>query len=334
MPNAQTVTFELAEAPSVTTATGTINASLPPLGWEKPFSSAHSSGTGGKAAYRSKNLLLPSRPFLRVVDELDPVYTATYAKFAKVGIVEDMADINTILGVQAPYDPANPDKNWVGTGSGATVVNGWSRWYYTASSEFGGSTSNDTSAQSAGNRSYVLVGSNDYFYIFPTATPAGIYALPYGFGAFDSVLDADTSAAFLSSTLNNNAANNVTNKQGYTGLVGNNGNQQICLQRPYNQIAVSVLATALSLGVSSAVHSGSSDYVGSASLTSESYFAPIFLNESILRGKVKGLYWLFQNKPHAQHETFTRNSDLYLAVMIAASSPGSPGQGQVICKIG
>ena len=117
VPNATSVTFQLASAPSVTTATGSITASLPPLGWEKPFSSTNVNG-GGKAAYRSKNTLLPSRPFLRVVDELDPAYTATYAKFAKVGIVEDMADINTMLGVQAPFDAALPNKNWVGTGTG------------------------------------------------------------------------------------------------------------------------------------------------------------------------------------------------------------------------
>src|SRR5690606_11089902 len=92
VPNAQSITFELAAAPSTTTATGTITASLPPLGWEKPFSSTSGTG-GGKAAYRSTNLLSPSRPFLRVVDELDPAYTATYAKYAKVGIVEDMTDI-------------------------------------------------------------------------------------------------------------------------------------------------------------------------------------------------------------------------------------------------
>ena len=112
-----TITFEIEANASVTTATGTITCNLPPLGWEKPFSSAHSSGTGGKGAYRSTNLLLPSRPFLRVVDELDPAYTETYAKYAKVGIVEDMTDIDTMLGVQAPYDSASPDKNWVGTGS-------------------------------------------------------------------------------------------------------------------------------------------------------------------------------------------------------------------------
>ncbi|MEG2267534.1 MAG: hypothetical protein RSC68_24800 [Acinetobacter sp.] len=129
VPNSTTVTFSLAVAPSVTTATGTINCSLPPLGWEKPFSSVNVNG-GGKAAYRSKNLLLPSRPFLRVVDELDPVYTATYAKYAKVGIVEDMIDIDTMMGVQVPYESSKPNKNWVGSGSGTTAINGWAKWHY------------------------------------------------------------------------------------------------------------------------------------------------------------------------------------------------------------
>ena len=127
VPNANTITFQLPSVPSVTTATGTITCSLPSLGWLKPFS-----GTG-KAAYRSSNTLLASRPYLRVVDALDPAYTATYAKYAKVGIVEDMTDIDMLIGIQAPYDSANPNKNWVGTGSGASVFNGWAKWYYARS---------------------------------------------------------------------------------------------------------------------------------------------------------------------------------------------------------
>ncbi|MEG2434038.1 MAG: hypothetical protein RSB25_20605, partial [Acinetobacter sp.] len=79
VPNSNTVTFELASESSVPIATGTITASLPPLGWEKPFSSSNPSG-GGKAAYRSANTLLLNRHFLRVVDELDSVWNLSYAK--------------------------------------------------------------------------------------------------------------------------------------------------------------------------------------------------------------------------------------------------------------
>ena len=185
VPNAQSVTFELAAAPSTTTATGTISASLPPLGWEKPFSSSNPNG-GGKAAYRSLNLLLPSRPFLRVVDELDPVWALNYAKYAKVGIVEDILDIDTMIGVQAPFDPVYPEKNWAGTGSGASAYNGWAKWYYASSTLVG--SSSDTSQPSNGNRDWILVGNSNYFYIFPAVAPSVNNYSNYGFGAFLSFL--------------------------------------------------------------------------------------------------------------------------------------------------
>lgn len=173
------------------TATGTINASLPPLGWEKPFSST--SATGGKGAYRSKNTLLSSRPFLRVIDELDPAYTVTYAKYAKVGIVEDMSDIDVMLGVQAPFDPANPAKNWVGSGSGTSAINGWAKWYYAGSDE---RYYSDTAAPTAGNRNWILVGNGDYFYIFVASIPSNTNLVCYGFGAYKSLVNADTSNTF------------------------------------------------------------------------------------------------------------------------------------------
>ena len=179
VPNANTITYELSVVPSVTTATGTITSSLPSLGWEKPFSSINPEG-GGKGAYRSKNTLLPSRPFLRVVDELDPAYNASYAKYAKVGIVEDMTDIDTMLGVQAPYDNANPNKNWVGTGSGGTAYNGWAKWYYARGAAVN-SAGTDTSA-TAGARSWLIVGNSDYFYILPAFIPSDVISFPYGFG--------------------------------------------------------------------------------------------------------------------------------------------------------
>ena len=46
VPNDTSVTFQLATSPSVTTASGSITASLPSLGWEKPFSSINPEGGG------------------------------------------------------------------------------------------------------------------------------------------------------------------------------------------------------------------------------------------------------------------------------------------------
>lgn len=321
LPDANTITFELAITPSVTTATGAITCSLPPLGWEKPFSS------NGKAAYRSANTLLTSRPYLRVIDALDPAYTSTYAKYAKVGIVEDMIDIDTMLGVQAPYDSAAPDKNWVATGSGSTVINGWSKWYYSLNA----ASSADSLAPTAGSRQYIIVGNSDYFYILPSVVPNNEYTLTYGFGSFKSLLHADGSNNFLSSTLNSFPANQSANKASFTGLAGNNTYQKVLLQRSYNQAAAYKEAKIASLGVVQQINSGSQDYVGGYSLTNVALFAPIFINESVLRGQVQNLYWLFQSEPYLNFQLIEKNNELFIAVK---TTPDSSTKGQVVLKIG
>lgn len=328
VPNANSITFQLAAAPSVTTATGTINCSLPPLGWLKPFS-----GTG-KAAYRSSNALLASRPYLRVVDALDPAYTSTYAKYAKVGIVEDMTDIDTMLGVQAPYDSANPDKNWVGTGSGTTGINGWARWYYAASGSVSSGLIN-SQTPAAGNRQWILVGNSDYFYILPTsmvpsATINTQHASAYGFGAFKSLLNADNSCTFLQShlTLGNNGASVIAN----FGLVSSFTSSSLLLLRDYAQSANYKTANCLSLN-SDTAGSGVNNVIGASTLTNTAPFAPVFIKEdttNVLRGQIKNLFWLFQQKPYSNFQLIEKDSSLYIAAFIASTS----NLGQIVLKIG
>lgn len=330
VPDANTITFELAAVPSVTTATGTITSSLPSLGWEKPFSSTHSSGVGGKAAYRSTNLLLSSRPFLRVVDELDPAYTATYAKYAKVGIVEDMVGIDTMLGVQAPYDSANPNKNWVGTGSGAPAYNGWAKWYYARNAAVNSSVS-DTSA-TVGVRSWLIVGNSDYFYILPAFIPSNVISFPYGFGCFKSFLTADNSNTFLASHYIYMAAHSVLyamEGNSHIGVSGTN-NLNLLLQRSYNQVAQSTTANIRSLVASSAVNSGVSNYIGAYSLTNIAALIPAFINESVLRGELPNLYYLFQLRPYSNLQTFAKDGQIFIAKNIATSG----SEGQIVLKIG
>ena len=330
VPNATSVTFELGSAPSTTTATGIITASLPPLGWEKPFSSANAAG-GGKAAYRSKNMLLPSRPFLRVVDELDPVYTATYAKYAKVGIVEDMTDINTMLGVQAPYDATNPDKNWVGAGSGTSTVNGWARWYYARGSAptLNGS---DASSPLGGDRVWLLIGNEDYFYILPAVNPLTSNALKilYGFGAFDKLIENDNSNTFLiSSYMTSNAGQGLT-PGNYIGATQNTTNKYLLVHRGYAQNGSSEVANCYSIGCSASIYSGTADYIGSTSLNGLSPFAPVYIQENVLRGVLPSLNWLFQNKPFLNNQAIENNNSIYIAQDVVASS----SQGQVVFYLG
>ena len=328
VPNAQSVTFELAAMPSVTTATGTITASLPPLGWEKPFSNSNPNG-GGKAAYRSLNLLLPSRPFLRVVDELDPAYTATYAKYAKVGIVEDMTDIGTMLGVQAPFDAVNPDKNWVGVGSGTTATNGWAKWYYAVKGAYTGGTTTETGIQDVGNRAWILVGSLDYFYVFPADMINGD-AFPYGFGSFSSILSADNSNNFLSSTLSYNTASQGMNKPAVTGLNGTATSQKLVIQRGYSQVSQHVQANTISLGVAATVYTGASEYTSSQTLAGSTLFSPVFIKEDIVRGSLNNIYWLFQLKPYQHMRTMVDKDAIFMAINVASTVTS----GQLIVKIG
>lgn len=327
VPNANTITFELSAVPSATTATGTITSSLPSLGWLKPFSGS------GKAAYRSANTLLASRPYLRVIDALDPAYTSTYAKYAKVGIVEDMSGIDTMFGVQAPYDTALPDKNWIGTGSGTTASNGWAKWYYAHQFQFADNANrSDAGSPAVGARNWILVGNKDYFYILPCSTTTSLEALCYGFGAFDSILEADTSTTFLSSTILYHAANFGYARNRYSPLLTTQYQDTLLLQRAYNQVANYKLGGVYSLSaLGNNVHTGGSNYFGPPSLANSIPFAPIFINEDVLRGEMKGIYWLFQQQPYSNYSVFNKNNSAYIACNVA---PFSSIAGQLILKIG
>lgn len=203
--NTNTITFELNTAATVANATGTINCMLTPLGFEKPFSSTTALG-GGRAAFRSKDESLPNRPFLRVVDERISSYSNNYAKYAKVGIVENMTDIDTMTGVQAPYIASAPARNWNPTGSGLNIKNGWAKWYYCSSGEdYSDSTNLTDFSIVAGD--WLVVGTDTGFYIMNSMNnnlggpeEERKLAYCYGFGAFESIADDDLFTHFLLAT--------------------------------------------------------------------------------------------------------------------------------------
>ena len=324
VPDANTITFELAAVPSVTTATGTITCSLPPIGWLKPFS-----GTG-KAAYRSSNTLLASRPYLRVVDALDPAYTSTYAKYAKVGIVEDMTDIDTLIGIQAPYDNANPNKNWVGTGSGTSVINGWAKWYYARS---GAPTApvTDTAAPATGNRAWVIVGNKDWFYIFNSTVASNTDLLPYGFGAFESALNTDNANTFLSCTyVYVNASASLY--PGDTAALTRGVQNSLLLQRKYDMAGVPSTARISTIAFTNFAEITTGTVATVTSYAGNIPFAPVFIfeNGSIYRGMIPNLHWLFQVKPFAHLSPFTKSSQIYLPINVTSLT----NSGQLLMGLG
>lgn len=328
IPTSSSLTFDLAASPSVSTATGTINCALPALGWEKPFSSA------GKAAYRSKNLLLPSRPFLRVVDEIDPVWTSTYAKYAKVGVVEDMTDIDTMMGIQAPFDASNPNKNWVGTGSGASAINGWARWYY--AQQYIPSGQSDASTIPAGTRHWILIGNSDYFYVLPTLSEPTTNTTTQnviinGFGTLNRFYDSDNGAVFLSSILSDSMASQMNSISRWTGI-GNSGANTLLYKN--------IEATASIVAVSDWVNGQIS---GSSNIYSSNFKIPLLpyvlnevvsysnVNRKIPRGIAPNIYAVGNSLPFANKQVFSKDNAAFMPVNYFASTGTT---GQIIFKIG
>lgn len=172
---ATTFTFAVTGTPvSPATSATSLSAKVAPLGWEKAFA-----GTD-KAAYRSKNPASPQNLLLIDNSLKTPNYTTSWAKWANVGIVEDLTDIDTIVGAQAPFDPNNPTQNWKQVQANQW---GWHKWYHARQTGY------DTYGDSGGGgRNWVLVGDDRLFFLFVSnAAGYGWYGRnSYCFGDIES----------------------------------------------------------------------------------------------------------------------------------------------------
>lgn len=152
---ATTFSYTITETPtSPATTTTSLTAMVSPLGWEAPFT-----GTN-KRAYRSKSPQSPGNMLLIDDGIKANEYADTWAKWANVGIVEGMADIDTIVGSQAPFDASKPTQNWQQWEANQW---GWFKWYHAQQSGYdiygdGG----------GGDRNWVLIGDDRLFYLFIT----------------------------------------------------------------------------------------------------------------------------------------------------------------------
>lgn len=327
------LTYEL-EQPSVFTTTGGyIFAKLESLGWEKAFEGVE------KAAYRSTNASLNTRPYLRVIDGLPSNYgslTNNYAKYARVGIVEEMTSIDNMEGVQAPYDSTLPDKNWDTVMSGTTAYAGWCKWFWSYHESGLSSNYAQTHAPTNGNRDWILVGDSDRFYIFmtpfvnsPTARSS------YGFGGYDTFIKNDYSNTFLAADLyyhpattslrfayrNTNLSHNATNYS-----------QGMVLQRAYNQIAQYSTAVLVAPEIG---RSGVNSPFAAANSYATIVPFPTYIRDSsnYVRGNMPNYYWLGQHMPANDLEIFVNNKD-EIMMFIGVSSYYSSNYGQVCVKLG
>ena len=168
-----TLTIECSEALPVN-AEGTASCKAAPMGFEILFLGVN------KRAYRSLN---PESLglILRIVDE--PQSTPAGAKFAKVGVVASMSDIDTITGTQMPFNPSNPNENWQGL---VGNYEGRAKWYYALNN---GTSLSETMDPGSYNRTFTITGNSFGFALYIETSTAS--QAIFGFTEFyDSILQS------------------------------------------------------------------------------------------------------------------------------------------------
>ncbi len=191
---ANTLTIELAEqqAPAQAAPGQTLQMRAAPLGFESLFDNG-----GQKLVLRSTDPQ-STRNVLRVDDSCPVGYTTTWAKFGRVTMAQDMSDLDTFIGVRAPFDPADPTKNEVPQGSGSSMRSGWFKWHYAMSSL----TAFSESAQAqAGVRTWWVFGDGRGFYLGVCPVSGGNVQAPvWSFGDVDGLQTPDAFATALCAT--------------------------------------------------------------------------------------------------------------------------------------
>lgn len=188
---ANTFTFALDGTPtSPATTSSAINCRAAPLGWEKVFTGTH------KGAYRSldptstRNILLVDDS-AKSPDTNGQAYASNWAKWAAVGIVESMSDIDTITGAQAPYDPLYPNQNWK---SRESWHYGWHKWYHGMTGGY-----DNYGDSGAGPRNWFLIGDGSLFFLLTTMAPNYNWygRIAYAFGDIISFKSGDACRTIL-----------------------------------------------------------------------------------------------------------------------------------------
>ena len=289
-----TFTFAVSGTPASPATTSTsLTAKVAPLGWEKPFS-----GTN-KAAYRSKNPQSPQNLLLIDNSLKTPNYTTTWAKWANVGIVEDLSDIDTIVGAQAPYDPNNPTQNWKQVAGSQW---GWYKWYHARGGQY-----ESAGDSGAGARNWVLVGDDRLFYLFCTnAAGYGWYGRnSYCFGDITSFKAGDNYATVLG------ADDNYSGMSSYWSYPGQNSGYGLCLSLDFTGKTLlrnhTQLGNPVRFGLTSLNTNNSQQVCGRGPTPFPNgadyslWLLPTYVRQEDghMRGIMPGMLWMPQDRPYS-----------------------------------
>lgn len=223
-PTATQLILKATHAGKTVTKIGTTK--LASLGYEIAFRDS----ADVKRAYRAKNPR-SEHPYIRVdesltsLDGVSGIYTSSYAKFAMVGLLENMKHIDDYQDtskVQLPLDTTDFAKNWKITGTGTGVKRGWAHWYWATNNTNGGYI-RQNAAPLNGNRKFTLTGDSDAFYLNIGMNMLTAKAM-WGCGLFETAVSGDNQW-FLMSGLTHVAANadlQIGTSPGFSALtIGN-----------------------------------------------------------------------------------------------------------------
>ena len=292
---ATTFTYAVTGTPaSPATTTTSLTAKVAPLGWEKPFAGTH------KAAYRSKNPQSPQNMLLIDNSLKTPGYNTSWAKWANVGIVEDLADIDTIVGAQAPYDPNYPTQNWKQVKANQW---GWYKWYH--AHQHGYDSYGDGGG---GNRNWVLIGDDRIFYLFLTLQAGFNWygRAGYCFGDITSFKPGDNYATVLAAHdvywSNNNQYLSYPGDYGGASMVASLDFTGHVLLRNHTQLGNPVRFGVTSLNTNNGQQicgRGPMPFPNGADYSL--WLLPTYVRQEDghMRGLMPGMYWMPQDRPYS-----------------------------------
>lgn len=313
-----TFSFAVTGTPVTPATTSTqLTAKVAPLGWSAPYRADY------KVAYRPTDPTATGNMLLVDNRLKTPNYTTTWAKWANVGIVEGMSDIDTIVGAQAPYDAAKPSKNWQQVEANQW---GWFKWYHARQFT---NTANiyyeNTGDGGTTPRSWVLIGDGGLFYLF-NEYAAGYSLAFYLFGDIVSYKAVDHYATALAAKeiyLGNSV--NFGVHSSYGNVIRSDNAYGAVLLRSYTQLDNPVGFTLISLlykgslpsisGIDGMPYPNGPDY--------SLWLLPYFVRQADghMRGIMPGLYYVPHTRPYA-----------HLAVVDNVT--GYPGRKFVMVRVG
>lgn len=278
VPTSTTLHIDLTTEIASKGLSGTLSTMLPSLGWTSDYSDT------GKRAYRNADVEDTERPYLRVLDFKDPNYNGIYAKSAKVGIVDGFTDVNTPVGIQTPFDPALPNKNWETSHNSSSGYNGWAKWFYSMSNDIYVANNSEYFPPSESNKRWVIVGNRDWFYLMPSMVTSK-YSPIYFFGKLKN--EDQTSFYGLSSTLLYDMIGNYIPVATYTPLSTTNTGFLIHnnITKSISCIGLSRITNQVPLAVTNYVEDISSKFVYSDVWISQK------LNNNVYRCTMPSLKW-------------------------------------------